>query len=405
MELDRMNLYLCNLPPGLSEEQLMGMVREFGRVVSVKILRDERLDSKGVGAKSPLAVRFARKPNKSLLRYRDRVWTIKLPEPQVPPDCVGGRRRDIVGGKESEPVKSFSPYHKEEAKKKMKRGDKRHRQDLMLRVTRAACRQLWSLQTAWRLWRPGPTRLAFDRRPPRHRVPPRKWFFHPRNIYGGGESPLLSPPIRYHSYTVVYAKNLTAFMAAYAGRPSQWRSEDFAKGCLIGSGRAFGPLLAEASFLDHARYFGSRFLEFVKVALEFTAVINDAVEEDCLFKCPKGMKAMARTEYKPNVNGCGSYGLMVSGESLPVSGMEECCNAHDLCYDTCGSDKDQCDLSFKRCLYKCCDDVNEELSLIQLQACKAAAKVLFTGTTFVGCKAFQDSQNLACTCVHRKEEF
>lgn len=35
--------------------------------------------------------------------------------------------------------------------------------------------------------------------------------------------------------------------------------------------------------------------------------------------------------------------------------METCCNAHDICYDTCSSDKELCDLDFKRCLYKYCD--------------------------------------------------
>ena len=35
--------------------------------------------------------------------------------------------------------------------------------------------------------------------------------------------------------------------------------------------------------------------------------------------------------------------------------MESCCNSHDICYDTCLSDKELCDLDFKRCLYKFCD--------------------------------------------------
>jgi len=35
--------------------------------------------------------------------------------------------------------------------------------------------------------------------------------------------------------------------------------------------------------------------------------------------------------------------------------MTDCCNAHDVCYDTCGQDKEQCDFDFKRCLYKMCE--------------------------------------------------
>ena len=31
-----------------------------------------------------------------------------------------------------------------------------------------------------------------------------------------------------------------------------------------------------------------------------------------------------------------------------------CCAVHDECYDTCGEDKDLCDLTFRKCLYKVC---------------------------------------------------
>ena len=32
-------------------------------------------------------------------------------------------------------------------------------------------------------------------------------------------------------------------------------------------------------------------------------------------------------------------------------------------------------------------------------ACKAAAKIMFTGTQALGCKAYLDAQELACHCV------
>lgn len=35
--------------------------------------------------------------------------------------------------------------------------------------------------------------------------------------------------------------------------------------------------------------------------------------------------------------------------------MTKCCDAHDICYDTCNNDKEVCDMDFKRCLYKYCD--------------------------------------------------
>lgn len=35
--------------------------------------------------------------------------------------------------------------------------------------------------------------------------------------------------------------------------------------------------------------------------------------------------------------------------------MTNCCNTHDICYDTCNSGKEACDLEFKKCLYNYCE--------------------------------------------------
>ena len=48
-------------------------------------------------------------------------------------------------------------------------------------------------------------------------------------------------------------------------------------------------------------------------------------------------------------------------EHLPVEQLSDCCDAPDLCYDTCGSDRDFCDLAFKRCLYSVCDRERKRL--------------------------------------------
>lgn len=39
---------------------------------------------------------------------------------------------------------------------------------------------------------------------------------------------------------------------------------------------------------------------------------------------------------------------------LPAKEFENCCNLHDICYDTCNSLKSICDMKFKYCLYKVC---------------------------------------------------
>lgn len=79
--------------------------------------------------------------------------------------------------------------------------------------------------------------------------------------------------------------------------------------------------------------------------------------------------------------------------------MENCCNAHDICYDTCNKDKEMCDLDFKRCLYAYCDTHEKStVGYLVVKGCKAAAKMLFTGTVTLGCKSYLDSQERACFC-------
>lgn len=46
--------------------------------------------------------------------------------------------------------------------------------------------------------------------------------------------------------------------------------------------------------------------------------------------------------------------------------MTKCCDLHDICYGTCNNDKDECDLSFKKCLYKLCDSSKKGMTEILL---------------------------------------
>lgn len=70
--------------------------------------------------------------------------------------------------------------------------------------------------------------------------------------------------------------------------------------------------------------------------------------------------------YVPKSDGCGSLGLKINSEYLPAVEMEKCCDAHDICYDTCNSDKELCDLDFKRCLYKYCDSFEKSSAVNDL---------------------------------------
>ncbi|XP_074040863.1 phospholipase A2 group XII [Leptinotarsa decemlineata] len=149
--------------------------------------------------------------------------------------------------------------------------------------------------------------------------------------------------------------------------------------------------------------FGEVFKNIINVANKFREmhdVFDAAVEEDCVFKCPNNEQPKPNRNHIPSTDGCGSLGLKIPSDYLPVAQMQKCCDSHDLCYDTCGKDKEVCDVDFKRCLYKHCESYEKLLGgTTMMKACKGAAKMLFTGTLTLGCKSFLDAQSKACYCT------
>ncbi|XP_059472093.1 group XIIA secretory phospholipase A2 isoform X1 [Neocloeon triangulifer] len=131
------------------------------------------------------------------------------------------------------------------------------------------------------------------------------------------------------------------------------------------------------------------------------SVFDAAVEETCTFKCNNGGLAVRNKYHTPNSDGCGSLGVTIDEEYLPVAEMTECCNQHDICYDTCNVDKEKCDFDFKRCLYKICE-AHQHMGEPFVKGCKAASKMLFTATMTLGCKSYMDSQTEACYCLPPK---
>ncbi|XP_060522303.1 group XIIA secretory phospholipase A2 [Cylas formicarius] len=156
------------------------------------------------------------------------------------------------------------------------------------------------------------------------------------------------------------------------------------------------------AILSAETIFGGAIKNVVKIAQKFRSyqdVFDRAVEEECVFKCPNGAIPKPNRFHVPSSDGCGSLGLKIHSDYLPVAAMEQCCNEHDICYDTCNKDKEVCDVDFKRCLYKYCDSYSNSVAgQTIIKGCKAAAKVLFTGTLTLGCKSYIDSQTKACYC-------
>lgn len=110
--------------------------------------------------------------------------------------------------------------------------------------------------------------------------------------------------------------------------------------------------------------------------------------------------------YQPSADGCGSLGMKIDKEYLPAIEMENCCNTHDICYDTCNKDKELCDLDFKRCLYNYCETHEKTATVGSMltKGCKTAAKLLFTGTNTLGCKSYLDAQGKACFCPGQQQQ-
>nr|AWU67136.1 putative phospholipase A2 [Crangon crangon] len=139
--------------------------------------------------------------------------------------------------------------------------------------------------------------------------------------------------------------------------------------------------------------------------------IDSTVEEECLYACRGRKVPVPNPNHVPTANGCGSLGVFFDKEDLSRPEMEDCCNNHDMCYDTCGSDKEVCDSVFKSCLYNTCKENQKDMHMLTLKACKGGAKLLYTATMALGCASYKDAQHNACVCVepkskfHKKDEF
>ncbi|KAL6048795.1 Group XIIA secretory phospholipase A2 [Balamuthia mandrillaris] len=115
----------------------------------------------------------------------------------------------------------------------------------------------------------------------------------------------------------------------------------------------------------------------------------------CPFHCAVGTSKQANPNHTPTTNGCGPSGLSVATKDFDFG---PCCDAHDLCYDTCGKTKEQCDEGFQECMNTLCAS-----SYGQNQGCKAAGSLFYMGALLMGCESYKTSQKNACLCVPKDE--
>lgn len=95
----------------------------------------------------------------------------------------------------------------------------------------------------------------------------------------------------------------------------------------------------------------------------------------------------------PKFNGCGALGFHIKDSNLPVTKMTDCCGVHDACYGaSCRSNKRDCDGKLRNCLFDVCNDKTVVRS--SQKSCRAAGKLLFSGTMALSFQQYNDAQKL-----------
>jgi len=146
----------------------------------------------------------------------------------------------------------------------------------------------------------------------------------------------------------------------------------------------------------------------LKAVKKFEEFVDNTIEEDCYFECPRGQKLLGpKQEHVRTSNGCGSLDVIFDDSENSLLHVEKefsvCCDEHDVCYDTCGEDKDLCDLTFRKCLYRVCRK-DEHQKYLDNKKCKLKAKLFYMAVVGVGCQPYKNAQKHACECVRVKHE-
>jgi hypothetical protein len=108
--------------------------------------------------------------------------------------------------------------------------------------------------------------------------------------------------------------------------------------------------------------------------------------------------------YTPGFNGCGSEGSVVTPfipNRFGLANFLNCCNNHDICYGTCGDNKDACDVRFLGCLSRECSFFRTVGGIgndILYEDCLNIASVYVGVAHFGGSDAYNAAQSTACDC-------
>jgi RHS repeat-associated protein len=85
----------------------------------------------------------------------------------------------------------------------------------------------------------------------------------------------------------------------------------------------------------------------------------------------------------------------------PKADFKPCCDQHDICYQTCGSDKKKCDRDFYRCMNAACDAAYPA-DTARRALCKSQASIYYAAVDKEGDSPFKKDQDKACKCECQK---
>ncbi|XP_044229342.1 group XIIB secretory phospholipase A2-like protein isoform X1 [Thunnus albacares] len=129
----------------------------------------------------------------------------------------------------------------------------------------------------------------------------------------------------------------------------------------------------------------------------------------CEYRCRYGKLPQPRPGYQlPEPNGCSTslVGFQVNAAfDLGIPAMTKCCNELDVCYDTCGTSKNNCDSRLRSCLHGICSDLKKSLGFVsKVQACESMADAVYNTVWTLGCRPYMNSQRAACVCEEEEKD-
>lgn len=139
-------------------------------------------------------------------------------------------------------------------------------------------------------------------------------------------------------------------------------------------------------------------------ALDATSILDETALEQlarvpsCAPVCPDGSYAIPKqpvAAHRPQANGCGpqsnAHGELGSEGRYQIKepfGLIGCCNAHDLCFSTCGMAFEECEERFEQCMEGVC---SASTTVASSTACRAHATRFSALTREFGCSFHRSS--------------